>query len=185
MNHEFKMSPKLKKWRKWMKIIEKEIYGLVVDANMFWEVQDIIRENSRIQKPSAFYSYLGRTYLSHALAGLRQQVKPQKDSISFVGLLDEIAKNPEELSRSYYRSLCAYPDGPDINQIEMEGREGLEDIGITDTSQLKDLIHMDDFGPYADTSGEHVCPQMVKDDLKALKSAVDKHEEFADKRIAH
>ena len=185
MNQEFKVSPKLKKWLKWMKAIEKEIYGLVVDANMFWEVQDIIRENPRIQKPSAFYSYLGRTYLSHALAGLRRQIKPQKDSISFVGLLDEIAKNPEELSRNYYRSLCANPDGPDLSQIEMEGREGLEEVGITDTSQLKDLIQMDDFAPYADASGEHVCPKMVKNDLDALKSAVEKHEEFADKRIAH
>ena len=96
---------------------------------MFWEVQDIIRENPRIQKPSAFYSYLGRTYLSHALAGLRRQIKPQKDSISFVGLLYEIAKNPEELSRNYYRSLCANPDGPDVSQIEMEGRKGLEEGG--------------------------------------------------------
>ena len=162
MNQEFKISPKLKKWLKWMKVIEKEIYGLVVDANMFWEVQDIIRENSRIQKPSVFYRYLGRTYLSHALAGLRRQIKPQKDSISFVGLLADIANNPEELSRSYYRSLCANPDLPDISQIEM-----------------------DDFTPYADASGVHICPQMVKDDLNALKSAVEKHEEFADKRIAH
>ena len=185
MNQEFKISPKLKKWRKWMKTIEKEIYGLVVDANMFWEVQDIIRENPRIQKPSAFYSYLGRTYLSHALAGLRRQIKPQKDSISFVGLLEDIAKNPEELSRSYYRSLYADSDGPDINQIEIEGREGLEEVGITGNSQLKDLIQMDDFAPYSDASGEHVCPQMVKDDLRVLKSAVEKHEEFADKRIAH
>ena len=37
MNQEFKISPKLKKWRKWLTTIEKEIYGLVVDANMFWE----------------------------------------------------------------------------------------------------------------------------------------------------
>ena len=185
MNQEFKISPKLKKWRKWIKVIEKEIYGLVVDANMCREIRDIIAENPRIRKPSAFYSYLGRTYFSHALAGLRRQIKPQKDSISFVELLDEIAKNPEELSRNYYRSLCADPDGPDINQIEMEGREGLEEAGITDTSQLKDLIQMDDFAPYADASGEHICPQMVKDDLTALKSAVEKHEEFADKRIAH
>ena len=76
-----------------------------------------------------------------------------------MGLLEDIAKNPEELSRSYYRSLCANPDGPDISQIEMEGKEGLEAVGITDTSQLKDLIQMDDFAPYTDASGEHVLPQ--------------------------
>jgi hypothetical protein len=185
MNQEFKISPKLKKWLNWMENIQSEIQKLLRDANMFWEVQDIIRENPHIQKPSAFYRYLGRTYLSHALAGLRRQIKPQKDSISFVGLLDEIAKNPEELSRNYYRSLCANPDGPDMNQIEMEGQKELEEVGITSTSQLKDLIQMDDFAPYSNASGEHVCPQMVKDDLKTLRLAVEKHEEFADKRIAH
>ena len=158
---------------------------LLRDANMFWEVQGIIRENPRIQKPSAFYSYLGRTYLSHALSGLRRQIKPQKDSISFVGLLEDIAKNPAELSRSYYHSLSANSDGPDIDQIEMEGKEELEEVGVTNTSQLKDLIQRDDFARYADANGEHVCPQMVTDDLKALKLAIEKHEEFADKRIAH
>ena len=162
MNQKFKISPKLEKWLKWMETIQSEIQRLLQDTHIFWEVQDIIRENPRIQKPSAFYRYLGRTYLSHALSGLRRQIKPQKDSISFVGLLDDIAKNPEELSRSYYRSLCANPDGPDVSQIEI-----------------------DDFALYADASGEHVCPQMVKDDLDALKSAVEKQEEFADKWIAH
>ena len=185
MNQEFKISPKMQKWRKWMKVIEKEIYGLVVDANMCREVRDIIGENPQIQKPSAFYSYLGRTYLSHALAGLRRQIKPQKDSISFVGLLKDIAKNPEELSRSYYRSLCAHPDGPDMNQIEMEGREQLEEMGITSNSDLKDLIQVDDFAPDPNAGGEHVCPQMVKGDIDKLKKAAKACEDFADKRIAH
>ena len=185
MKQEFKINQKLQKWRIWMKAIEKEIRGLVVDANMFWEVQDIIRSNPRIQKPSAFYRYLGRTYLSHTLAGLRRQIKPQKDSISFVGLLHDVAKNPEELSRDYYRSRCAYSDAPDISQIESEGRKELEEVGITGTSHLKDLINMGDFAKFADASGKHVCPKMVEDDLKRLKSTVEIHEEFADKRIAH
>ena len=185
MNQKFKISPKLEKWLKWMKAIEKEINGLVADANTFQKVQDIIRENPRIQKPSAFYSYLGTTYISHELAGLRRQIKPQKDSISFVGLLDEVARNPEELSRSYYHSLCSYPDRPAISQIEMESREGLKAVGITDTSQLKDLVQMDDFSLYADASGEHVCPKMVEDDINKLKKATKACEDFADKRIAH
>lgn len=185
MNQKFKASPKLKKWLTWTQAIRDEIQGLVVDANIFWEVQDIIRANPRIQKPNTFYRYLGRTYLSHALAGLRRQIKPQKDSISFVGLLDDILKNPESLSRDYYRSLCAYPDGPDISPIETEGGKGLQEVGITGTSQQKDLIKMNAFAPYADASGKHVCPTMVEADLKRLKSAVEIHEAIADIRIAH
>ena len=175
MNQEFRIGPKLKKWLKWMKVIEKEIYGLVVDANMFWEVQDIIRENPRIQKPSAFYSYLGRTYLSHALTGLRRQIKPQKDSISFVGLLADIANNPEELSFKYYCSIRWSE-----SEAQQLTKSGLARFGLDHQQVIKS-----EFEKYADASGEHVCPKMVEADLKRLKSAVEKHEEFADKRIAH
>ena len=62
--------------------------------------------------------------------------------------------------QSTIRHICANPEGPD-------------------------MIPTDDFAPYADASRKHVCPKMVKNDLRVLRSAVEKHEEFADKRIAH
>ena len=40
---------------------------------------------------------------------------------------------------------------------------------------------MEDSGPYADASGAHVCPQMVKADLSRLESAAKTHQAFADK----
>ena len=183
MNQKFEKSQKLEKWLKWMKTIHGEIQALVQDANMFWEIQDIIRENPRIQQPNAFYSYLARTYLSHALIGLRRQTKLQKDSISFVRLLDEIAKNPEELSRSYFNSRYLHSNGPDLDQVV--GKADLEAVGIVESTQLKEIIKMDDFAPYADASNAHVCPQMVKDDQKRLESAAKKHEAFVNKRVAH
>ncbi len=183
MNQKFEKSQKLEKWLEWMEKIHNDIQALVEDANMFWEVQDIIRENPRIQKPNAFYSYLARTYFSHAAAGIRRQTELQKDSISFVRLLDEIAKNSEELSRDYFNSCHPHSNGPDLCQVV--GRESLEKVGITDSSQLREIIKMDDFAPYADVSGAHVCPQMVEDDRKRLESAAKEHEAFADKRIAH
>lgn len=183
MNQKFEKSQKLEKWLRWIETIHDEILALVQDANMFWEVQDIIRGNPRIQKSNAFYSYLARTYLSHALIGLRRQTKLQKDSTSFVGLLDEIAKNPEELSRSYFDSHYPSSNGPDLDEVI--GRTDLEAVGIVDSSQLKAIIKMDDFAPYADASGTHVCPQMVEADRARLEAAAEKYEAFADKRIAH
>ena len=102
MNQKFEKSQKLEKWLRWMETIHDDILVLVQDANIFWETQDIIRENPRIQKPSVFYGYLAKTYFSHALAGIHRQTALQKDSISFLRLLDEIAENPGELSRSYF-----------------------------------------------------------------------------------
>ena len=162
MNLEFEKSPKLEKWRRWMEVIHNEVGGLHRDTSMFWEVQDIVRANPRLQKPSAFYSYLGRTYLSHALAGLRRQIKPNKDSISLVGLLEELAETPEELSFKYYCSI----------------------LSGTTTDQMEAVIK-GDFKKYADASGKYVCPQMIKADRDGLKSAVEACERFADKRIAH
>ena len=67
----------------------------------------------------------------------------------------------------------------------MEGRKGLEEIGITNTFQLRDVLKMDDFARYADSSETHVCPKMVQEDLNELNKATKACEEFADKRIAH
>ena len=67
MKQGFVKSQKLEKWLKWMQVIHDEIQLLVWEAKMFWEVQDIIRQNPSIQKPSFFYYYLGRSYLSYAL----------------------------------------------------------------------------------------------------------------------
>ncbi len=183
MNQKFEKSQKLEKWLEWIEKIHNDIQALVEDANMFWEVQDIIRENPRIQKPNTFYSYLARTYFSHAAAGIRRQTELQKDSISFVRLLDEIAKNPEVLSLDYFNSLCPHSNGPDLDQVV--GKAGLEAVGIVDTSQLKEIIKMDDFAPYADASGMYVCPQMAKDDKARLESKAKILAEFVDRRIAH
>ena len=182
MNQKFEKSQKLEKWLSWMETIHDEILTLVQDANMFWEVQDIIRGNPSLQKPNAFYSYLSRTYLSHALAGLHRQIKSDKERISFVGLLDEIAKNPEVLSRDYFDSPSLSSDGPDLEHVE---KTALEEVGLVDSSERNTIIKGDDFAPYADPSGEHICPQMVKDHLTRLKSAIETQGEFIDKRIAH
>ena len=94
MNQEFEKSQKLKKWLRWMGTIQDEILYLLRDAKMFWEIQDIIIENPRTQWPGVFSRYLGRIYLSYALAGLRRQIKPHKDSISFVRLLKTLKNCP-------------------------------------------------------------------------------------------
>ena len=161
MKQGFVKSQKLEKWLKWMQVIHDEIQLLVWEAKMFWEVQDIIRQNPRIQNPNPFYRYLGRLYVSHTLVGLRRQIKPQKDSISFVGLLEDIARNPTELSLSYYRSR----------------RRETVIFGIDVVKQ--------EFSKYADPNCECICSKKVAADINELKKAAKACEEFADKRIAH
>ena len=146
-------SPKLEKWRKWMKAIETEIRLLFRDARVFWEIRIIIHGHRRTQ--DFHYGYLERSYLAHALAGLHRQLKQDKGRISFVGVLNDIAKNPEELSRSYFESVCS------------------------------DSNAAGDFSPYADVDRGHVCPQRIAEDVAQLALALDECEKFADQRLAY
>lgn len=150
---KFKMSLKLKKWREWMQVIKPEIRLLLQDARTFRELRIIIHGHQRTQ--SLHYGYLERSYLVHGLMGLRRQLKPNKGRISVVGLLNDIAKNPEELSVSYFESICSDPNASA------------------------------NFAAYVNVDGTHVCAQMVTEDLRRLTLALDACEKFVDERLSY
>lgn len=155
------MDLKLSKWIKWLKVIEIEIYNLVLYKDVFWSVQHLIKENEKIQKPSVFYRYLGDTYVSHVLIGMRRQIKIDRDSISFHRLLDELNRNPEILSRKYFKELYK-------------------------GSVLEELGHADkDFDEFCGDTPEHISKDMVRQDIKDLIGYATKCEDFTDKVIAH
>lgn len=151
MSEKILTSPKLQKWREWMEAIEPEIRLLLRDARVFWEIQIIIHGHQRTQ--DFHYGYLERSYLDHVLVRLCQQIKSYEEGISFVGLLHEIAKNPEELSRSSFETVCSAPN------------------------------ESGNFSSDADIDSRQVCPQMVVEDITQLKSALEACEGFADERF--
>ena len=106
MRKKVNKSPQLEKWLRQMQTIKIEISRLLGDVEAFRRLRSIVASNPSIQQPHTFYRYLYDSYLSHVLMGLRRQIKVDKDSISFAGLLTAIAKHPQELSRCYYNSLC-------------------------------------------------------------------------------
>jgi len=89
------MDPRLAKWIRWLKVVHDEIQQLVMAKDTFWEVQEMIKANKKIQKPSSFYQYLGNTYVSHSVIGMRRQLKVDSQSISLARLLTEMAETPE------------------------------------------------------------------------------------------
>jgi hypothetical protein len=148
---------KLQKWLRWFGVIEKDIQQLLIQQHIFWKVQDIIRDNKDIQRPSAFYDYLGQTYIAYIAIGIRRQVKSDRDSISFSRLLKEIMATPSVLSREFYKSpYCK-------------------------------VLHLadGDFDQFVGENRNHVAPEMVSNDWGTLRSVAEKIEAFADKRIAH
>ena len=148
------------KWIQWLDVIYKEITSLSVNRHIFWEVQEIIKTNKKIQKPSSFYEFLGSAYGSLTVMGIRRQVKIDKQSISFARLLDQIAKTPSVISRQRFVALY----GADQTMIEFGER---------------------DFKKFVDRTGRHIDPSIVIDDLARLRTKASKCEKFADMRVAH
>ena len=153
------MDNRLKKWLRWLNIIHDDVQQLLVKRNIFWQVQDIIKTNKDLHKPSSFYDYLGDTYIAYITIGIRRQIKIDNKSISFSRLLNEMIETPEVLSRKYY-------------------------TGLYKGSVVEDFADKD-FDKFSGKGGDHISINIVNADLKELKKAALIVEEFADKMIAH
>ncbi len=154
------MDTRIRKWIRWLEISHDEIQQLLIAKDIFWSVQVLIRNNEDIQKPSAFYQYLGDTYISHVVIGIRRQVKVSDQSVSFLRLLKEVAEDPGRITRKYYKGLY---------------------VG----SVVEDLADSD-FDRFCEKScAEHVSETLIKQDIVELKNLSKVCEGFADKRIAH
>jgi hypothetical protein len=153
------MDKKLEKWIRWLEIIKGEVSELVIAQHTFHEVQKIIKSNTRLHQPNSFYDYLSRTYVSHAVIGLRRQVKCDDQSISMARLFTEMIETPQTFSRSYY-------------------------VGLYEKSAVKQFADHD-FEKYADPRAQHIAPNRVAIDLVRLREASRICEDFADKRVAH
>lgn len=153
------MDTKLAKWIRWLAVIKEEVQQLVIAKHIFWATQEMIKNNPKIQKASDFYNFLGNTYVSHAVMGVRRQVKIDSQSISFARLLSEISQAPAMLSRGYYTSL--YKGSNVENWADRN------------------------FDRHCGKGAAHISPTVVAAELSDLQASARSCEELADRRIAH
>lgn len=152
------MDQKFEKWERWLETIRVEVTDLVRSKHIFWKLGDIVKNNPKIQKPNSFYKFAGDTYFAYAVMGIRRQIKPHKDSVSFAGLLQEIIEMPCVLSRKRFVALYE-------RDAQFEANH--------------------DFTEFAQGNAEHIDPNKVQQDLDKLKKLGREVEPFANKRIAH
>lgn len=153
------MSNQIKKWVRWIDSIQKEVQELVIAKYMFSEVRNMIISNPALQDSNSYYDYLANSYASHAIMGIRRQIKVGTNSISLVQMFDEMIKAPDVLNRVYYCSL-------------FKG------------SVIEDLAD-GFFDKYAGVGKPHIEADMVHSDRIILKEAALKCEDYADRRVAH
>ena len=160
------MDQKFEKWERWLDKIYDQIVDLVTTQCIYSKVWDIVDWNPKIQKPNSFYKFLDDTYAAYGISAVRRQIKPHKDSISFVGLLKEIIITPDVLSRERFVGL--YP----VN---------MKNIANDIFDEKFAVKYMDRAVRYID----RIDPNIVQCDLCRLETHSDKLENFANKRIAH
>ena len=153
------MNQKFTKWDGWLDTIYKEVVSLVEYQQIFGKVQNIIKANPEIQEPNPFYRFLANTYGDSSIMGVRRQIKPHRDSISLVGLLEEIIRNLSVLSRKRFVELYRADMQSEANCI-FDKR-------------------------FAGTCADHIDPNIVQKDLNELRAHGAKMEAYADKRLAH
>ena len=146
------------RWNAWLEVIFDDVQGLLANRRIYQDVQEIVRANPKIQVPSAFYEWMGINYAVTQATGLRRQVDPRPDVISFANFLGEIKEQPAILDRQRYVAL------------HVEGG-------------LPDKRANSDFDRLAGKGKPHINPDKVEADLTEMKQKVDKIRIYANKRI--
>lgn len=97
--------------KRWLESVYENATEAVVNQHIFWEVQGIIRNNLQLQNTSsAFYDWMGSTFVHSTVLAVRRQLDTDKNSISLHRFLLELKSRPELISREYHRSLYIRPE---------------------------------------------------------------------------
>ncbi len=147
-------------WDTGLETIQAEVQEQLVRRHVFWEVQDIIRVNQKIQIPSSFYTWMGGVYVDSAVIAVRRQLDRRPDSVSIARLLAAIKTSPRVLSRERY-------------------------VRLYEGSGLPEHFAHRDFDRFAGQVGTHVDPAIVRVDLDRLRDTCANITRFASKRVAH
>ncbi len=97
--------------KKWLESVYSDVTEAVVNHHIFWEVQEIIRNNPELQNTSsAFYDWMGSTFVHSTVRAVRRQLDTDKKCVSLHRFLLELQDSPELISRAYHRSLYVRPE---------------------------------------------------------------------------
>lgn len=131
----------------------------MIAKHIFRETQSIIARNPRLHEPSSFYEVFANAYVSHAVIGLRRQLKSGDQSISFARLLEEMIATPSAFARAYY-------------------------VGLYRGFVVERFANKD-FEKFAQVGAPHIDPDLIAVDLGNLVAKCARCEDFADRRVAH
>ena len=154
------------KWVKWIAVIENDLATLVDDHAVFDVFQDVVEQNGpwiTENEGGAFVDLVRRSFVASAFMTVRRHVKAEdKDAISLLRLLSEMAAQAHQITYDFY--LSVHPVNSDDNWIWVR-QPGT-------------------FGKLSE-DGLVVFPGILRKDIVEAERLSGKIEEIADRQIAH
>lgn len=136
----------------------KDMIDLLGMREIFWELQDIARDNPKILNPNAFFDWMCRNYFAAVTIGARRFVDHSRDSHSLWRMLFEILEHPGVISRRSHVSF--YRNAP---------------------RRFGDAC----FSNVVGSKGKCLSQKQIRSDLRSLEDASRRIQRFVNKRVAH
>lgn len=148
------------KWKRWLRRIQRDLADLLISNDIFKGLRDIVNANSQIQSPATIHKWVVVNYAERVAVGTRRFIDTDERSVSLYRLIEDIAKNPEAISRNWY-----------VSQYSRRMRV----TGAADS----------DFEQFANKGESVVNPHGLRQDMARLKHSTKRMKCFVDKWVAH
>lgn len=151
--------------KKWLDTIYGEVTEAVINKHIFWEVQEIIQNNPKLQNTSsAFYDWMASTFVHSTVLSIRRQLDTDKNCISLLHFLTELQKYPELISRSYHCSL--------YTRLEY-------------SAEFADRLANGTYDRHVGKNASALDVGVIQQEITSLKAVSERLHHFADRTVAH
>lgn len=151
------------KWVKWLDRINDDITMLHADRQIWREMMNLLQAKQQIPEREFMMSWITQQSVAALAMGIRRQRDRRTDVISLARLLQEIKDNPDVLTRDRFVEQTCVPGADDY---------------------LRSAMHKT-FDRWAGDDGPNVNPELIKERIDHLDSAVEKIVHHVNKKLAH
>jgi hypothetical protein len=164
------MNPqKQEKWETWIDSIRRQVVHLMDFRRWNAVYEDVVNNNPALNPNNQMLYYFRYVYKDYAVLAVRRLVKRDKDSITLIGLIDDLIENHTMLTRSWTYEMFRRP---------LPG-------GFTYDASMSDHLAGLHWKNYCDASGQYLDKGPLEVDLIELEEATQLLVHISDREIAH
>lgn len=149
------MKQKIEKWQREILRIQNAVTRLLDYRRWNRVYEQIVAANPLLRPGIPVLDYFRNIYGDYAVMAIRRQTRDQKDSISLIGLLPDLEENASYITRTWTRELYHQPTPG----------------GTVYPDDFANMLADSSFQHFADASGEHLDPMVVRADIDGLEAA--------------